>query len=105
LLINVDFASSKYSFLAFLAVFELGSLICATANGSTMFIVGRAVAGIGGAGLINGCLNIVNAAAPLSKRPTLVGLTISIASLGSVAGPLIDGEADLEMVYVTKSPL
>jgi MFS family permease len=42
---------SQDTFLAFLGVFELGSLLCATANGSPMFIVGRAVAGMGRCGL------------------------------------------------------
>lgn len=82
---------SQYTFLAFLGIFELGSLLCATASGSSMFIVGRAVAGMGGVGLMNGCLNTVTAVAPLEKRPTLVGLTISIGTIGSVIGPLIGG--------------
>jgi MFS family permease len=56
-----------------------------------MFIVGRAVAGMGGAGLINGALNTVTAVALLEKRPTLIGLTFSISTIGSVIGPLIGG--------------
>ena len=59
----------KYTFITFLAVFELGSLICGTAITSTMFISGRAVAGLGAAGLINGGLEITTASAPLSQRP------------------------------------
>jgi MFS family permease len=82
---------SQFTFLSFLAVFELGSLLCATANGSPMFIVGRAVAGMGGAGLANGCLNALTAVAPLEKRPTLIGLIFSISTMGSIIGPLIGG--------------
>jgi hypothetical protein len=38
----------QYTFLAFLALFELGSLLCGVSISSRMFIVGRAVAGAGG---------------------------------------------------------
>jgi MFS family permease len=56
-----------------------------------MFIVGRAVAGVGGAGLINGCINSLTAVAPLEKRPTLMGMIFSVSTIGSVIGPLIGG--------------
>lgn len=35
-----------------------------------MLIVGRAVAGIGGAGLTNGALTIISCCVPLHKRPS-----------------------------------
>jgi MFS family permease len=50
-------------------VFELGSVICGAAQSSAMLIVGRAVAGMGGSGLINGALTILSAAVTLEKRP------------------------------------
>lgn len=34
-----------------------------------MLIIGRAVAGLGASGIINGGLTIVGAVAPMSKRP------------------------------------
>jgi MFS family permease len=34
-----------------------------------MLIVGRAVAGLGGAGIINGAITIVSSCTPLEKRP------------------------------------
>src|SRR5271167_3146277 len=34
----------KYTFMAFVAIFELGSLLCGVAQSSKMLIVGRAVA-------------------------------------------------------------
>lgn len=55
--------------MAGLAIFELGSLIYAVSKSSSMFIVGRAVAGIGGSGLLIGLLTILAASAPLDKRP------------------------------------
>ena len=83
--------SSKFTFLAFLAVFELGSLLCGVANSSKMLIVGRAVAGMGSSGLMNGSLTIVSACVPLAKRPLYLGIMMSTAQLGIVLGPLIGG--------------
>ena len=46
----------KWVFLGTLAIFEVGSIICAAAPSSTVLIVGRAIAGVGGAGIIGGAL-------------------------------------------------
>lgn len=51
-------------------MFELGSLLCGVATSSKMLIVGRAVSGIGGAGLMNGGLVIVTACVPRHKAPS-----------------------------------
>lgn len=59
----------QYTFMSFLGLFELGSLICAVSTSSKMFIVGRAIAGMGGAGIMNGGLTILSACVPLEKRP------------------------------------
>jgi MFS family permease len=56
-------------FTSFLFLFELGSLICAVATSSKMFIGGRAVSGMGAAGIMNGGLTILSACVPLEKRP------------------------------------
>ena len=49
----------KSSFLASIFVFELGSLICAVAPNSVTLIVGRAIAGVGGAGVASGAYTIL----------------------------------------------
>jgi MFS family permease len=61
--------NSKWIFLSFLGIFELGSLLCGVAVSSKMLILGRAVAGMGGAGLMNGALTIMSASVPLVRRP------------------------------------
>jgi MFS transporter, DHA2 family, glioxin efflux transporter len=45
------FFSLKLCYLLSIFIFELGSLICAVAPDSITFIVGRAIAGVGGAGV------------------------------------------------------
>jgi Arabinose efflux permease len=81
----------KYSFLAFFAIFEAGSLICGTSISSGMFIIGRAVAGAGSSGFINGAVTILAATVPLEKRPSLTGIMMGFSQLGIVLGPLVGG--------------
>ncbi|KAI1160772.1 major facilitator superfamily domain-containing protein [Nemania serpens] len=83
--------SLKWSFLAFFALFELGSVLCGAAKSSAMLIGGRVVAGVGGSGLLNGAITIISASVPFERRPALIGMMMGISQLGTVAGPLIGG--------------
>ncbi|KAJ5719974.1 hypothetical protein N7493_006852 [Penicillium malachiteum] len=83
--------SIKYTYISFIRLFELGSLICGVATSSNMFIVGRVVAGMGSAGVGNGALTIVSAMVPLEKRALYFSNTASFGQLGVVFGPLIGG--------------
>lgn len=56
-----------------------------------MFIIGRAVAGLGCAGLLNGALSIISASVPLQKRPLYMGFMMALSQLGILFGPLIGG--------------
>ncbi|PKS11468.1 hypothetical protein jhhlp_003232 [Lomentospora prolificans] len=71
----------KWAFLMAVFIFELGSLICAVSQDSTTFIVGRAIAGIGTAGMFSGGIIIL---ANSSKS-----MTAFVPE--SVAGPLLGG--------------
>ncbi|KAK8021792.1 hypothetical protein PG990_006930 [Apiospora arundinis] len=82
---------TKWTFLCFFLLFELGSLLCGAAINSPMLIIGRVIAGLGAAGIINGAITIVSSCAPLEKRPALMGLVMGIQQLGLVVGPLIGG--------------
>ncbi|PLB33548.1 MDR family MFS transporter [Aspergillus candidus] len=85
------FYSVKWVYLAALAIFEIGSLICAVAPNSVTLIVGRAIAGIGGAGLFSGAVLIVAQTMPLEKRPIYTALFGAMFGIASVAGPLMGG--------------
>jgi hypothetical protein len=61
--------SSKWMFLIFVFIFELGSLICGVATNSDMLIIGRAIAGIGTSGIMNGAFTILGACVPMHKLP------------------------------------
>lgn len=77
------------TFLFGLALFETGSLVCGVARSSAVFIVGRAVAGLGAAGVISGPLVLIAKILPMSKRPQYSSLILSMWGFASVAGPLV----------------
>ncbi|OAA57313.1 MFS multidrug transporter [Cordyceps fumosorosea ARSEF 2679] len=81
----------KYTYLAAGVVFEVGSLVCATAKDSTALIIGRAVTGIGGAGLYCGTYTIIAFIVPPALRARYTGLVGVSYAVASVAGPLIGG--------------
>ncbi|MCJ1405112.1 hypothetical protein MMC11_008338 [Xylographa trunciseda] len=83
--------SLMYTYMAFLALFELGSLICGVAISSRMIIAGRAIIGMGAAGLTSGTFTILAASAPLEKRPMLTGIIYAISAVGTLIGPLVGG--------------
>ncbi|KAI1420699.1 MFS general substrate transporter [Xylaria sp. FL1777] len=85
------FYDIKWTFLATVAVFEIGSAICGAAPNSIAFIIGRAIAGLGGAGIFSGVTIIMITMVPLRKRPMFQGLFGTIFGLASVLGPLVGG--------------
>ncbi|CAD0081529.1 unnamed protein product [Aureobasidium vineae] len=86
-----SFLSLKWVFLVALFIFELGSFICGIAPTSTALIVGRAIAGVGSAGLFSGAILIIANSVPLRSRPSYTGLIGAMYGLASVAGPLMGG--------------
>ncbi|KAI4619451.1 MFS sugar transporter [Alternaria ethzedia] len=83
--------SIKWVYLIALFIFELGSLICGVAPNSTALIIGRAVAGVGAAGIFSGAILIISVTVPLRSRPTYMGLIGGMYGIASVAGPLMGG--------------
>lgn len=81
----------KWVFLTALALFELGSLICGAAPNSVALIVGRAIAGLGSAGIFSGAQIICAYTVPMEKRATYTGLIGGTYGIASVIGPLLGG--------------
>ena len=81
----------KVVFLAALFVFELGSVLCAVAPSSAAFIIGRAVAGAGAAGLTSGVVIITGSALPPKKLPFYMGAFGAVYGVGAVMGPVLGG--------------
>ncbi|KAK0751939.1 major facilitator superfamily domain-containing protein [Schizothecium vesticola] len=85
------FFSIKGTFLVSIVLFEIGSAICGAAPSSISFIIGRAIAGLGAAGIMAGVIVIIVYSIPLAKRPLYQGLFGAIFGVSSIIGPLIGG--------------
>lgn len=83
--------SLKVVYLSSLALFEAGLLICALASSSPMFIVGRAVNGLGSAGQFGGSLLMIGSGVAPEIRPLVTAVAMSMISIGSMTGPIIAG--------------
>jgi len=81
----------KVTFLLAIAVFEIGSLICALAPNSTVLIVGRAFNGLGASGLGTGAYTIIAFVAEPKKRPAFTGFVGISYGIAFVVGPLLGG--------------
>ncbi|KAM0298605.1 hypothetical protein ACHAPM_008679 [Fusarium culmorum] len=85
------FYDLKKTFLACILTFEIGSAICGAAPNSVAFIVGRAIAGIGAAGIMTGSMMSIIPMVPLHKRPLFQSMFGMVFGVSSVVGPLIGG--------------
>lgn len=83
--------STKIIFITSIALFELGSLICAVSPNSPALIVGRAVAGSGASGVVSGVLIIIAKAVPLRERSIYTAAVGSVYGIASIIGPLLGG--------------
>ena len=81
----------KWTFIVALTIFELGSVLCGAARSSSMLIIGRAVAGVGAAGLFSGGMTIIGYSVPLRRRPIFIGFVSSMFGIASVVGPILGG--------------
>lgn len=81
----------KTSYLIAIVIFEIGSLICGVAPSSTALIVGRAIAGVGAAGIGSGSYTIIGFSASPKSRPLFTGIVGTSYGVAAAVGPLIGG--------------
>ncbi|KAH6586224.1 hypothetical protein BASA50_000689 [Batrachochytrium salamandrivorans] len=86
-----DIFGRKPTFLFAVAIFEIGSLICGAANSIELLIVGRAVSGVGGGGIISLVLIIISDIVSFRDRGKYQGIIGAVFGLSSVLGPLLGG--------------
>lgn len=79
----------KWLFAFNILLFEVGSALCGAAPDMTAFIIGRAVAGVGGSGMYSGALSYIAMLTSLSERPIYMAGVALVWGLGSVLGPVV----------------
>ena len=95
----------KYTYLIALVIFEVGSVICAAATSSPMFIIGRAIAGAGAAALYSGGMTIIGFSVPLRKRAIYIAALSSMFGIASVVGPILGGAFTDRLSWRCMSPI
>ncbi|KAL2194194.1 major facilitator superfamily domain-containing protein [Corynascus similis CBS 632.67] len=83
--------SMKILFIINLILFELGSAICGAASNMNAIIVGRVIAGIGGAGVYVGVLTYISVLTTPIERPLYLAISMSVWGFGNVLGPIVGG--------------
>lgn len=69
----------------------MGSTVCAAAPSSNVLVFGRALLGVGAAGLAQGALAIIGYSVPLDKVPMYQGIVISAMGVSVSVSPVIGG--------------
>ena len=86
-----DVLGRRRLFIAAIAIFTLASVGCAFATDFWMFVVFRAVQGLGGGGLMILSQAIIADIVPANQRGKYLGPLGAVFGLAAVAGPLLGG--------------
>ncbi len=86
-----DLIGRKGIFIGAISIFILGSIIGGWAQDMTWLIVGRAVQGLGGGGLMILSQAIIADVVPARERGKYMGIMGGVFAISSVAGPLLGG--------------
>ncbi|KAI0476265.1 MFS general substrate transporter [Xylariaceae sp. FL0804] len=81
----------KWMFFLCVILFEVGSALCGAAPNIEALIVGRVIAGVGGAGTYFGGLAYISVMTGIDERPLFVAGIAVMYNIGSVIGPVIGG--------------
>ena len=86
-----DLIGRKGLFIAAISLFVVGSILGGTAQDMNMLIIGRAVQGLGGGGLMILSQAIIADVVPARERGRYMGIMGGVFAISSVAGPLLGG--------------
>ncbi|KAJ7082363.1 major facilitator superfamily domain-containing protein [Mycena belliarum] len=82
---------AKWVLISSITLFEAGSLLCGLSQNVNELIAGRAISGIGAAGIFVAMMQVIGQATRLEDRPRLFGFFGAVFGLSSIIGPLIGG--------------
>lgn len=83
--------NNKYIFIAGVVIFEAGSALCGAAPSMSALIVGRAMCGVGSAGIYIGAMNLLSVLTTEAERPVYLSYVGLTWGLGTVLGPIVGG--------------
>ncbi len=86
-----DLIGRKSLFIGALSVFLVGSVVGALAGSMMWLIIGRAIQGLGGGGLMILSQAIIADVVPVRQRSKYMGIMGAVFGVSSVAGPLLGG--------------
>ncbi|KAE8350730.1 major facilitator superfamily domain-containing protein [Aspergillus coremiiformis] len=85
------YTNVKWSYLASVVFYLVGSIVAAAAPNSESVIVGRAIQGLGASGTLGGSVLVINYVAEPKKRPVLIGSWMGVFMVSTILGPVIGG--------------
>ncbi|KAL4796328.1 major facilitator superfamily domain-containing protein [Aspergillus venezuelensis] len=83
--------NAKWLYLLRVVLFEVGSAMCGAAPTMNVLIGGRALAGLGGAGLYVGVMTQLSVNTTKHERPMYIGMPGLAWGAGTVLGPIVGG--------------
>ena len=81
----------KWLYIASVLLFEIGSGLCGAAPTMNALIIGRVIAGVGGAGMYSGCLTYIAVTTTNLEWPMYMAGIAIVWGLGTVLGPIVGG--------------
>ncbi|WP_326642401.1 MFS transporter [Streptosporangium sp. NBC_01755] len=86
-----DLYGRRITFVAAVAIFLIGSMLCGVSQDMAQLIGFRAVQGLGAGGLMVGVLSIIGEMIPPRDRSKYQGVMMAVMPVAMIGGPLIGG--------------
>ncbi|WWC58666.1 uncharacterized protein I303_101210 [Kwoniella dejecticola CBS 10117] len=86
-----DIFGRKFTLLACLFIFLMGSLACALAQSMIQLIIFRAIQGIGGGGILTLAMIIISDVVSIKERGKYQGITGVVVATANSCGPIVGG--------------